>query len=51
MRSVDEVAPGVAQEGSVKVVEWALFVLEALSGRPDGATASELAHATRLSVS
>jgi len=46
MRSVDEVALGVAQEGSVRAVERALFVLEALSRRPDGATASELARAT-----
>jgi len=51
MRSVDEVAPGVAQDGSVRAVERALFVLEALSRRPDGTTASELARATRLSVS
>ncbi len=51
MRTVDEVVPGAAGEGSVRAVERALLVLEALSHRPDGATASELARATRLSVS
>ena len=51
MRTVDEVVPDAAREGSVRAVERALLVLEALSHRPDGATASELARATRLSVS
>lgn len=51
MRTVDEVAPDAVREGSVRAVERALLVLEALSRRPDGATASELARATSLSVS
>jgi hypothetical protein len=44
MRTVDEVAPDSAREGSVRAVERALLVLEALSRRPEGATASEAPH-------
>lgn len=51
MRTLFEIAPDEAREGSVRAVERALHLIEVLSRRPDGATASELARAVKLPVS
>jgi IclR family acetate operon transcriptional repressor len=54
MRSADrpdDLAPDGARDGSVRAVERSLRVLEALSRRPDGAAASDLARTLGLPVS